>query len=1257
MKKTTKLLLAAAALLTASLGAKAQVPEGYIEIPNYLEKFSDKSVVSSRLNVPTDPFGWDQLKGDIVSGSSTYKIDYSTYSNGKEGYGIGTTTSSWVRKNYSTEEIFNVYDYIITPLVKGDIGFYLRRYSTTSSYVPRIELYKMTKNEDGTFSCDTLANKIESYTPDLKTVLPNTSDWVQQSVNVGDEYCYVGIRMQSVYIDEFSAESAILPIKKDITVGTVSFLDGYSSNISCDEENNVTIGIKIPVTNNSNVVLDAEKEENYTLTVRGLISQSPNTWVDIVTVPLPSLEIGETKNVEVINTFQMPDGCTVMNSSGKTRIRLDIREDFTPSKVEKTGSWIDISTYEAILEIEYRPINSSGNGYSFVYPDSVGVINYGTFKGSDKRWFTLYNRGAKELILNVDKPEYVSFSDYETGAPLEFPLTVPATDKKEVYINIGGEPGCKKGTVDFKFDGKFLKTYKFNVAAEVVAEEEFLADFETDESYNLWYAPELDDSKWKNGEYTSNEYSSTKSVYEIEYNNKKRLQNERNDEPFHNIYSPKLAFEEGDSIKFIAAKRNNNGSTIGLTVSYSTDRSNWVELGKITVTNDDPNLQFSQGTASSSTSGGQNVFKRFAFPMPAGEYYISLGAGYVLVDDFHGGKLVEVPYDIVPVQIEAGKVKTVNNPLTVTASFKNINVSAVPSEDYTVTLYANGEKVATAASTDFLPGAVNEYSFTYTPHAAGETTLYAQLAIGDFTVNSAEIITYIKQESVSNKNVVGTANMNSNYAPFALNWYNSKSEFVYSAEDLASLQGNTINTISFNHYKSKDHTVEHLRVWMTLCDDLNVPTSYSELTPLESMTLVADINEYTFLTAGTSQTVYDKMGETLIELDVPFVYETGKNLRIVVESRDSKSRFGTAYFAFESRTENQTFYYYVDSASSYEGGSGSKGNLKGVPVINIYTEKDLAPVTGTVKTVDGTPIVGATVKAEAGDVYYEAVTTETGDWSMTIFQNELEYTVTASAPGYVTSAPVALNPEGPNDIVLALATWGDFTVTLTADNDDATPLAGLVVALTAEAADAEALEAETDEDGVATFTDLEFGNYTVSVANAGVLFEAYEADEAVAHTAAGDNADVTLTEIVHSPTSHTVGKVDNEDETYDVTVSWVMGTAAETRGEGFYGYTFTVTLNEDAPVTTEETSHTFYGLTAEQDHTVTIAGKSPYGKEGTVYTLTILKSDLDSLRDIEAAQGQWRYFDLKGVEVNSDRIIPGIYIRYNGRSTEKVTVE
>lgn len=977
--------------------ASSDVPEGYIKVQNYLEKFSSNSVSSSRFNGPVDPLGWDKLIGDI----DTSKISYTANSSGKDGYCLGQT-GAWEIGPYGSKK--EAFDYVITPLVKGDIKFWLKRYST---YDSGIKLYRMHKAEDGTFSCDPEVDFITDYQPDLATELPNSSTWVEQTLNIGDDFQYIGIRMQYLYLDEFSADEAIIPIKKELTLGNVTYMEGYTYKINATEDGKWKVGVQVPVTNASNIDLFADKEgEDYTISLVRVISTSnPYTYEVLQTVSLPDLAIGATETIQIEGEYDIPED-TWNDNWSCYRFRLDFVENFTEKKASKSiSSWPEINPYESILELRYDKKSTSNGSITDTQVDANTPINFGSFVGERTIDFRIRNRGAAPLVVEtIDKPEWVTVD--------EVPESIEPEGVATIKVTISGEPGLKTGNVVFNSTGKYTSN-TLNLMGEVIGEDEFFADFEGEGALDVWYTPDAS-SNWKIGEYTTTERNYSENFYAIEYGyNNKRLQNDRQT-PVNYIYSPKLAFNEDEEFSFYAAKMTNSGSDVKLIVNYSPDRVNWEELGTITVTNDNPDLQFSSGTSTSTTSSGQNIMKRFAFAMPEGEYYISLGAGYVLVDNFHGGKLVDVDYDIVAESIKGGDTRMVNLPLDVTATFKNINSQDVSAEDMKLTLYADDVPVAYAEGADIAAGESRSFELSYTPHATGDVQLYVELSIGDYKVNSAYLDVVVAEESADVQTNIGNGAASIGSVPFMFNWTHSGYETVYKAEQIEGkgLEGMNIVRIAFPYTKKDAHGASEVKIWIENTDDDAVGTAF-----YDGWT---DDNLYYSNPEYVVPAMADGYGELTFVLDKPFVYEAGKNIRIrtnLVCQTDGRNG-NTASATFKTNNEIsglKSLNWYEDT---YTGTFAAKNNQY-QPQLVVYTEKDVPVVTGTVTNSAGQPVEGASIKAQAKDaeVYYETVADAQGEWSMTIFQPQYEYTLTVVAEGYdVYEGELSL--DAPNNVVL-----------------------------------------------------------------------------------------------------------------------------------------------------------------------------------------------------------------------------------------------
>lgn len=1007
----------ALALGLSSPALAQTIPDGYLEISNWSESFAANPVSNSNFIAPE---GWNHY----VEGTGI------TYTNtAHSGQSIGTAR---------TQEEGN-YDLLVTPQVKGTMTFSIKRYVYAESYVLNVEFYKLTKNSDGTFSFDKNSPLPYAIPEDLQKGSTST-DWVEnQSINVGDEYTFIGIRLSNGYIDDFSAPNALIPVKKILKLSNANYSDGYSYSINSNPDGTFTVGVKVDVTNNGNVDLNSSEEgENYKISlVRVISTNNPYSYEILKTIDLPDLKVGETKTITITDTFDIPN--IAVDSNGVIRFRLDFVETFTSETPNSAAvsSWAEVKPYNGIIEVRYDKKSTSNGNITDTQVTDNTKIHYGTFRESRSMDFRVRNRGAAPLqITSVEAPDWVSFEG------ITFPTTIEAGGITPFKLTVGGEPGLKEGSVKFITDGLVMSDL-INIAAEVVSQNEFFANFEDDGAFDQWYAP-IGSTNWKVNKYESTERNYTENYYPAEYGfNDYRLENTGQTNPVQELYSPKLAFNAGDEISFYAAKKTNNGSDVKLVVKYSPDRANWTELGTITVTNDNPDLQFSSGTSSTTTSAGQNILKRFSFEMPQGEYYISLGAGYVLVDDFHGGTLVDVEYDIVPEGISAGKTKTVNNPLEVSATFKNINSTDVTAEEQTVTLYANGKAVATATPVAIASGKAATYNFSYIPHNAGETTLYAEIAIGEYTVKSANLDLKIQDESAELVNQIGECKTTDNTIPFSLGYNNSKSEFIYTTKMLKDLEGTKILKVSYPYYKTDiPHTAETVTIWMENTSDTEVGSSF---TATDNMTKVAEISNYVFEKAGTSVSDYAEME---FVLDTPFEYDNSKNLRIIVESLSGTWK--STNFIVDNTVTCKAIYYRNDTRSTYianRDGNGTVVNNK-MPVINLFTELAINPVTGTVKDTKGNAIEGATVTATAkdADLIYTAISDDKGSWSMPIYQNDHDYTISASADGYKASEPVDLDMVNGHNFELAVQPHLSF------DAIDMSVLKGSDVAVTKDVA-------------------------------------------------------------------------------------------------------------------------------------------------------------------------------------------------------------
>lgn len=1086
-----KIFIAAAILMGCMLpGFGAQIPAGFLEEAPYVENFTKNPVSSSKFNPPS---GWS----NYTDGTTASYVSESH--NG--GYAIGVSTDQVAR---------DLYNMIVTPQISGEMTFKVRRYAYSDYYKFNLEFYRLTKNEDGSFTYDVTADRIPWESPYNDTSTGN--DWNEelQTIDVGSEYTYVGIRLSYAYIGDISATSALLPIVKALEISSVQLLPGYSSNISADEDGNISIGLKVTLKNTGNVELSKATEGdkwNYTIAHYTSSWGNPYTYVPLYTADLPTLPAGsEPTEFEVRAKMPAPTSGE-LQSDGSLSVRLDFIENYSDKEVDsryKTAGWYNIMSNKGVMDLTYERKTSYTNKET-VTVDPNTAIYAGAIKGTREFTFKMRNRGVGNIVIeSIETPDWISFNGMEVGT------TISGGNEKDFTVVVGGAPGHKEGKVKFNFDGISIVN-EIKIAADVIGTDEYLADFESNDALDGWYQPVSDNAAWSVKEYTSDERKAKVNVAEYGYNDKK-MENGRRATPGYAIYSPKLDFAEGELLSFWAAKRYNSGSDVFLEVKYSDDRANWHELGTITVNNADESLRFYCSNPDKPTSDGKDMMKHFSFEMPQGSYYISLSAGYVTVDNFHGGKLSDVAYDIISEKANAGKTRLVNNPLSFTAEFKNLSAKEVPAENQTVSLYANGVKVATAEPQAIQPQETGEFSFTYVPHTAGETNLYAEMSIGDYAVTSPSVTVEVKEESAEEVTAIGEVTKTENFGPVYPSYNYSKSEFIYTADDLGLAENAKILKISYPYYKTEaEHSAPQLTIWMENTEETVVGETFINT---ENLTEVFHPKRYTYPTAGSSTDLV----ELEFSLDEPFLYD-GTNLRIVVESRGSDPKWQRCNFGLDYSDDTRLMRYYAhDTESVYDNNKyGSGTSVKGIPVINIYTQKDVLNVAGTVKDENGVGIAGANVKADAKDseVYYETTTDEDGAWSMQIFQSNLEYSVTASAEGYVTSEPAELLTSGSNDIVLAEEIFGPSAIIVKVSAVTEASTKGLVVTLAGEENGFVFDPMKVNSDGIVRFSYVPSGIYTLTIDGSPMGLEKY-VDRNLKHNGE-QTVSVVLKEAVRNP--------------------------------------------------------------------------------------------------------------------------------------------
>ena len=657
------------------------------------------------------------------------------------------------------------------------------------------------------------------------------------------------------------------------------------------------------------------------------------------------------------------------------RNRYDVVENVTGTNVYV--AWWDVTPYKPSLKVR----DGSNN-----LIDSGTALSFGMVTEAVSKTYKIQNTGAAPMhIESITLPEGFtsSVADGTTVDPdgeLEWVITFNPT-----------ESGIYSGDIVLKI-ADIADDFKFVASGTMLDTSKYFINFEDntmpDGSLNLG------GSSWsiKYINTTDNKYALMSGSYD----------------PSYMFILPLLKVEEGEKMSIDIVGRSSNSF---VKIYHSTDRENWT-LAK-TYTKDD----FQQATESW-WGGNKYPFTSFVIDnIPAGNQYIAIESGYAFVDNIYGFERVAVAHDVVAQSFTAPASGMVNYDLSVAASFLNVNDQPEAAGSYTATFYVNDEAVATAEAAEIAAAGTANFSFAYTPHAAGDYTAYVELAFGDYKVKTDVATITVAEESFSSEITIGEKYGTSSNLPLTLGYCNSESECIYTADVLGLTSGTKIAGLYINGSKNSEDLTTTVTIWMQNTDDDAVMSSGTETYDVENMTKVFE-GTYTFKNAGgTAPKLLNVM------FSQPFEY-TGSNVRIIFRSLCDGWK-STSFDTFQGEAGQATWRYSDGNLFSASFRTTSYGRPS-LPVLNLLLDAEAPTMSGRVVKVDGTPVADAEVALTSGNVLYTATTDAEGNYSATIFQADKTYTATLTAGDYEKAKTNISFAEG--NVVANFMTPGTITL-------------------------------------------------------------------------------------------------------------------------------------------------------------------------------------------------------------------------------------
>ena len=585
---------------------------------------------------------------------------------------------------------------------------------------------------------------------------------------------------------------------------------------------------------------------------------------------------------------------------------------------------------------------------------------FGKTNKADTKAFKIYNQGTAVLqITGITAPE--GFSVNKTGA-----FEVAAGASEEIIVTFSATtPGEYKDSLIVNYTQEGAKPYKLEFTGTMLDAAKWYANFDN---------PTTNAIIWPAGSVYESSINTSYSTYSAPYNyyiySRSATKNK--------FTTPKLTAAAGDVFSFDAKAYNSyNDGKIKVYASATRD-----ELG-------DPVADL---TLSNTDWATQNVTIA-----NAGDYYITIEFSDASLDEFYGLKPAAVAHDLKIASSNVPAEGMQNTVYTASVNILNFGLKDETAADYTMTVFVNGEPVATG-ETVAVPmnhkvddaGTAVSASFRYPK--AGTFPVYVEVKAGELSLKTTPVdVTFAEEVAVADAIAVGTKSSSGRDYGF-VDWYNNDgnntryTDILYPAAKLTAAgikAGDKINSIAFRASNSSKTFKAVVTSW--------VGTSTGEITfgsPVkENMQEISIYNGSVEFPANF---------ESVITLTTPIVWDGTSDIRVYTEAvGQGSSNYVSANYDYDS-----------DIQMSYNG------TTKAAPLAYFTLATEPTTISGTVKNAEGTAIEGATVTLISNDgdgVEYTGKTDAEGAYSINVIQNTRTYNVEVEAEGYKPTAEIGVS--------------------------------------------------------------------------------------------------------------------------------------------------------------------------------------------------------------------------------------------------------
>lgn len=633
----------------------------------------------------------DFLEYDYYGSEYSYVSYGYSSTGGKNETGALYAYSQNLSASYGVSASKTAYDLLVTPLIKGQISIDVKAMDYADA---SLQVYALTN--DGKEKGDLIKEFVLS---DL-----SKDEYTTVTFTLAEEQ-KVGLRLNRVYVDNFSAESATIVPEPKLTITSVKkATDDSTVYYKQQADGSLLVQMYVKLQNNGEVDFVAGTTENYTLSVIQDYYGTKAGPFGAFAIPV-NLAKGETSDDILVSVNVPAESVASLRTWGNWYVIENITS--TQSSNYVYASW---TAYEP--KFVFRLAESSSTS-SISSAESWGTITESTTKN-----FEIANTGTAPLtIKSITLPEGFTCSNMPE-IPTEG-LVIASNASQALTIT---QPATAYGTYAGNLTIVYLdktgaeQTYTLAFSASYINPNTWTADFNNTTSTVKYPAGVIaeggidkDYQYISSGNYNNWIIGRTTSSYASGSNK---------------FITPKLHAAAGDKLTFDV--KGAYGDSYYAKVYVSTDRKTW----------GDSVAYFTYGEKEGAEAIGSSEWKTRTITFAeAGDYYVAFALyGKFAIDNIVGLEKVNVAHDLYIKEVSWPNAKEKSGIALSKPSVDIIPLTDETADAYTVKyIYGENEVNITSKALTASASSTTSFSASFTPVVETTTTFPGTKVVFEFT--------------------------------------------------------------------------------------------------------------------------------------------------------------------------------------------------------------------------------------------------------------------------------------------------------------------------------------------------------------------------------------------------------------------------------------------------------------------------------------------------------------------------------------------